>query len=122
VQLPKQCEISAIFRAQSRCRYSRTLHTTPTDVDGDGIPAAVDFTVERNHFVAPPFVNMDVRLAKWFKLGDRVRLEALIEYFNTFNRATPSAIQTSADAPVRFGTVRQVLPGREGQAGIKIEF
>jgi Carboxypeptidase regulatory-like domain/TonB dependent receptor/TonB-dependent Receptor Plug Domain len=121
-QLPKQFQISAIFRAQSGFHYSRTFSNDAPDVDGDGIPASNDFTVGRNHFVAPPFVNMDVRLSKWFKLGDRIRLEALIEFFNTFNRANPSQIQSVAEGPVRFGTVTQVLPGREGQVGIKIEF
>ncbi len=122
LQLPKQFEFSAIFRAQSGVHYSRSFSTTATDVDGDGIPASVDFTAGRNHFVAPLYVNMDVRLSKWFRLGDRFRLEALIEYFNTFNRANPSAIQNAGEGPVRFGTVTQVLPGREGQVGIKIEF
>ena len=122
IQLPKQFQISAIFRAQSGFHYSRSFSNNATDVDGDGIPAANDFTVGRNHFVAPPFVNMDVRLSKWFRLGDRFRLETLIEFFNTFNRANPSGIQSVADSPVPFGTVTQVLPGREGQVGIKIEF
>ncbi len=121
-QLPKQFQISAIFRAQSGFHYSRSFSNDAPDVDGDGIPASNDFTVGRNHFVAPPFVNMDVRLAKWFNVRDRFRVEALIEFFNTFNRANPSQIQTVAEGPVRFGTVTQVLPGREGQVGIKIEF
>ena len=121
-QLPKKFQISAIFRAQSGFHYSRSFSNDAADVDGDGIPASIDFTAGRNHFVASPFVNMDVRLSKWFPLGDRFRVEALIEFFNTFNRANPSQVQTAADAPVRFGTVTQVLPGREGQVGIKIEF
>ena len=62
------------------------------------------------------------RFSKWFRLGDRYRLEALIEFFNTLNRSNPSQIQTAAEGPVRFGTVTQVLPGREGQVGIRIEF
>jgi len=122
LELPKGFQISAIFRAQSGFRYSRTFSADAPDVDGDGIPAATDFTAGRNHFVAPPFANLDARLSKWFRFGDRFRFEALIEYFNVFNRANPSQIQTAADAPVRFGTVTQVLPGREGQVGIKIEF
>jgi hypothetical protein len=121
-QLPKKFQISAIFRAQSGFHYSRSFSNDAPDVDGDGIPASIDFTAGRNHFVAPPFVNMDVRLSKWFHLGDRFRLEALIEFFDTFNRANPLQMQTAADAPVPFGTVAQVLPGREGQVGIKIEF
>jgi hypothetical protein len=124
-QLPNQFQVYAIFRAQSGFHYSSTFSNDAPDVDGDGIPAARDFSVGRNHVVAPPFVNLDVRLSKWLrlaKLGDRFRLEALIEYFNTFNRANPSQIQTAADSQVRFGTVTQVLPRREGQVGIKIEF
>jgi hypothetical protein len=120
--LPKGFEVSAIFRVQSGFHYSRSFSNDAPDVDGDGLPAAVDFTAGRNHFVAPAFVNMDLRLAKWFRLKDRFRLETLIEFFNAFNRGNPSRIQTAADAPVRFGTVLQKLPGREGQVGIKIAF
>lgn len=122
LELPKGFQISAIFRAQSGFRYSQTFSADAPDVDGDGIPAAIDFTAGRNHFVAPPFVNMDMRLSKWFRFKDRLRLETLIEYFNTFNRVNPSQVQTAADAPVRFGTVTQVLPGREGQIGIRFVF
>jgi hypothetical protein len=122
IQLPKQFQISAIFRAQSGFHYSRSFTTDAPDVDGDGIPASIDFTAGRNHYVAPPFVNMDIRLSKWFQLGDRFRLETLIEFFNTFNRASPSQIQAISEGPLRFGTVTQVLPGREGQVGIKLEF
>jgi hypothetical protein len=122
VQLPKQFQISAIFRGQSGFHYSRTFTNDAPDVDGDGIPASNDFTAGRNRFVAPPFVNLDARLSKTFSFGDHVRLEALIEYFNLANRANPSVIQQTAEGPVRFGTVTQFLPGREGQVGIKLEF
>jgi len=122
IQLPKQFQISAIFRAQSGFRYSKSFTNDDPDVDGDGIPAAIDFTAGRNHFSAPPFVNLDFRLSRWFRLGDHARLEALIEYFNLFNRANPAQIQTAASGPVRFRSVTQFLPGREGQVGIKLEF
>jgi len=107
---------------QNGSRRQLAFTTDAPDVDGDGIPASIDFTVGRNHFVAPPFVNLDTRLSKWFRLSDHARLQALIEYFNILNRANPSQIQTTATGPVRFGTVTQVLPGREGQVGIKLEF
>jgi hypothetical protein len=122
IQLPKQFQISSIFRAQSGFHYSRTFTTDAPDVDGDGIPAANDFTVGRNHFVAPPFVSLDARLAKSFTFGDHVKLQTLIEFFNVFNRPNPSQILTQAEGPVRFGTVTQVLTGREGQVGVKLEF
>jgi hypothetical protein len=72
--------------------------------------------------VAPPFVNLDARFSRRIRLGDRVQLEVLIEFFNVFNRGNPSEIQNIADAPVPFGRVTQVLPGREGQVGVRMEF
>jgi hypothetical protein len=122
VLLPKGFQISAIFRAQSGFHYSRSFSNDAPDVDGDGIPSSIDYTVGRNHFVAPPFVNLDVRLSKSFQLRDRFRVEVLIEYFNVLNRANPSQIQNAAESPVRFGTVVEVLSGREGQMGVKVEF
>ena len=67
-------------------------------------------------------MSLDARLSKRFRFGERLRLDALIEFFNVFNRGNPAEIQTAADAPVPFGTVTQVLPGREGQVGLRIEF
>ena len=124
VHLPWAVEASAIFRAQSGFHYSRSLPFVSNwpDVDGDGNPESIDFTAGRNHFVAPPFVNLDARLSKSFRFGNRGRLEGMIEFFNVFNRANPSAVQDAADAPVPFGTVLQVLPGREGQVGLRVEF
>ena len=51
-----------------------------------------------------------------------MKLRALIEFFNLFNRRNPSQVQSASGAPVPFGTVTQVLPGREGQIGLRIEF
>lgn len=122
-QLPKQFQISAIFRAQSGFHYTKSFSSTGSaDVDGDGIPAARDFTQPRNHFVAPPFINLDFRLSRRFHFHDRFEVETLIEFFNVLNRANPAQIQGAGDAPVPFGTVTQVLSGREGQAGIKVSF
>ena len=81
-------------------------------------PASVDLAAGRNHFVAPPFVNLDARLSKRFRLGDRLRLEPLIEVFNVFNRANPGEVQTAANAPVPFGTVTQVHATTEVPTGV----
>jgi len=55
-------------------------------------------------------------------VGEHVKLETLIEFFNLFNRGNPSQIQSVSNAPVPFGTVTQVLPGREGQVGLRVVF
>jgi hypothetical protein len=127
IQLPWKLSFSSIFRAQSGFHYSAAFAATPPDVDGDNHFNGVDFTKGRNHFTAPPFVNIDVRVAKRFDFGERINLQAYVEFFNLFNRANPAAVnglpRTSSNptAP-QFGQVLQVLPGREGQVGVKIEF
>jgi Carboxypeptidase regulatory-like domain/TonB dependent receptor/TonB-dependent Receptor Plug Domain len=114
--------LSGIFRAQSGFHYSAAT-LTPADVDGDGYLNGLDYTKGRNHFTAPPFVNLDVRLAKFFAVGENVRLHAYVEFFNLFNRANPAAVEqfpNVSSAP--FGATLQVLPGREGQVGVRLDF
>ena len=126
-QLPWKLEFSGIFRAQSGFHYSAMFASHPPDVDGGGSFNGLDFTKGRNHFTAPVFINMDIRIAKRFDWSEHVKLHAYVEYFNLFNRDNPAAINglppasPNSDAP-RFGQVLQVLPGREGQVGLRLEF
>lgn len=92
VQLPWKMDFSGIFRAQSGFHYSAGFSVKPPDVDGDGHFNGVDFLQGSNHFVAPPFVNFDMRIAKRFDFRERVRLHAYLEFFNLLNRANPAAI------------------------------
>lgn len=64
-----------------------------------------------------------MRVAKRFNITERVKLRALFEFFNVFNRQNPAAVenrQNIANSP--FNSLRQVLPGREGQVGLRLEF
>jgi hypothetical protein len=121
VQLPWRFEISDIFRVQSGFAYSRGT-TNPVDVDGDGLYNNQDINYVRNSFRAPKFVNMDVRLAKNFVIGERMKLGAYLEMFNLFNNANPAAMENMPDQPAPLDSVIQVLPGREGQVGLRITF
>jgi hypothetical protein len=122
VNLPWQFQISGIFRAQSGFHFSR-FDDPPRDPDGNGNFSGVDFTAGRNAFTAAPFVNLDLRFAKRFDIGDRVNVQLLFEFFNVLNRQNPSAVQNRANLLTQpFGSTTQVLPGREGQVGIRIEF
>jgi hypothetical protein len=43
--------------------------------------------------------------------------------FNVFNSRNPAAVETNPVSTVtQFGKAIQVLPGREGQIGVRIEF
>ena len=122
--LPWQLQLSGIFRAQSGFHFSRQApQASLEDPDGDGTFNTIDHRFGRNAFTAPPFVNFDMRVTKRFNITERVRIHALFEFFNVFNRQNPAAVEGRVDNVNRpFGTRSQVLPGREGQVGLRLEF
>src|SRR5690349_21648154 len=122
VELPWQFQLSGIFRAQSGFHYSRQPLALE-DADGDGTFNAIDHGPGRNAFTSPAFVNLDMRVAKRFNITERVKIQAMFEFFNLLNRQNPAAVQIQqniVNSP--FGSLRQVLPGREGQVGLRVEF
>lgn len=122
VQLPWKSEFSSIFRVQSGFPYSRNLNTL-IDVDGNTNSNGIDHSAGRNDFTAPTFANVDMRVAKRFDISERVRLHAYFEMFNLLNAANPAAVQTQTNVTSQpFGSKTQLLPGREGQVGLRIEF
>lgn len=118
LSLPWQVQISGIFRAQSGFHFSRT--GSSADPDGNGTLQGIDLVAGRNAFTSPPYVNLDMRFTKRFDIGERFKVHALFEVFNFFNRQNPAAVETVV--PATFGTLKQVLPGREGQIGLRFEF
>jgi hypothetical protein len=121
VQLPWKFSITDIFRVQSGFRYSAGTDDG-ADIDGDGFTNGLDYTQGRNHFQAPAYSNMDIRLAKGFDFAERLHLDLYFEYFNLFNTDNPAAIQSLSDQPTPFGSKLQVLNGREGQVGMHFTF
>jgi len=126
VSLPLQFQIGGIFRVQSGFHFSR-FDELSRDPDGNGNFNSIDFTAGRNAFTAPAYVNLDLRFSKLFAIRERVKVQLLFEFFNLLNRQNPLLVQNRADSPARpnlrpFGTADQVLPGREGQVGIRISF
>lgn len=122
VELPWKIDLSALFRAQSGYRYTQ-LAQRPVDQDGNGNFGGRNLLTARNQFTAPPFVNMDLRVAKTFQIREKIKLQAMFEFFNLFNNANPAAIQQNEiDTTQPFGSVSQTLPGREGQIGLRLEF
>jgi hypothetical protein len=124
LELPWQLQVSGIFRAQSGFHFSRQPLALE-DADGDGTFNVIDHGsgAGRNAFTSPAFVNLDMRFAKRFNISERVKVQALFEFFNVLNRQNPAAVQTQqniVNSP--FGSLRQVLPGREGQVGLRFEF
>ena len=124
VELPFQVLVSGIFRAQSGFRFSRTPAAgVLVDPDGDASVNGIDVDAGRNAFTAPPFANLDMRFTKRFNVTRRVKADVLFEFFNILNRQNPAAVGTRTGVDIQpFGETIQVLPGREGQIGFRIEF
>jgi hypothetical protein len=124
VELPYQIQLSGIFRAQSGFHFSRQPASgVLVDPDGDASVNGIDINAGRNAFTTPPFVNLDMRFGKRFNVTSGVRAQVLLEFFNVFNRQNPAAVGRRQDVALEpFGRPTQVLPGREGQIGIRIEF
>ena len=127
VELPWKIQFSSLFRAQSGFRYTQSA-LVPLDQDGNSNFNGRDLKTGRNGFIAPHFVNMDLRVAKTFRIAERVKAQALFEFFNLFNTGNPAAVNVNQNhSPLQtgepiFGTVSERLPGREGQVGLRIEF
>ncbi len=121
VELPWRIQFSSLFRAQSGFRYT-AVAKQPIDLDANGTFTGRDLKTGRNAFNAPPFVNMDFRVAKTWVIREHFRVQGLFEFFNLFNNGNAAAIQNQQAQSTTFGTVSQRLPGREGQVGLKLEF
>jgi hypothetical protein len=121
VQLPWKFEFSSIFRVQGGFPFSRNTNSL-IDVDGDFFTNSIDHKYGRNEFNAPKLTNVDIRAAKRFDISERMKLYAYFEMFNLFNAANPAAVQGLSGTTPAFGAVTEVLPGREGQVGLKFEF
>lgn len=128
IDLPWQFQISGIFRAQSGFHFTKGnapgAPISEGDPDGDSSINGLDVRGgQRNAFTAPPLVNFDLRFSKRFNLGERVKAQLLFEFFNVLNRQNPAAVQTVQGITGQpFGKATQVLPGREGQFGFRVEF
>jgi hypothetical protein len=124
VELPYQFMVSGIFRAQSGFHFSRSPATgVLVDPDGDASVNGIDVDAGRNAFNAPPLVNLDMRFTKRFNITSRIKADVLLEFFNLLNRQNPAAVGRQEGVQLQpFGEPTQVLPGREGQIGFRIEF
>ncbi len=121
VQLPLNFELAAIFRHQTGFPFSRSTPAAALDIDGDQNFSTRDYDFERNSFEAPEYTSLDARAAWNFEIG-RVGGTILLEFFNLTNEQNPAAVETTPGRTVGFGDPLQVLPGREGQLGVRFEF
>lgn len=123
VSLPLGLRFSGVLRMTSGVYF--TAFQDPVDVDGDGIYGLTAPGTKRNQFRGPMTANLDLRLLKKFKFGERFAASLLGEVFNLTNARNPADINNffvSGKPGPDFGKTRTPLPGREAQLGLKFEF
>ena len=121
VDLPLGFQVSAIFRYQSGFHFSQSADDL-SDPDGNLSFVTRDTSIPKNSFEGPSYKNLDVRLAKFFSLGSNRQLTLLVEFFNVTNEQNAAAVEEFTGRLTPFGEALQVLPGREGQIGVRFEF
>jgi hypothetical protein len=90
LHLPWAFDVSTLSQFESARPY--TLGTG-VDINGDGV--ANDRAVVNgrqttlDQFRGTPFAQIDLRVSRNFKLGERVVLRPLVEFFNVLNRQNP---------------------------------
>jgi hypothetical protein len=123
LDLPFGFIFSGVVRATSGAYFSAAGGLL--DYDGDGIQSARPVGTTRNQFRGPKTFNLDMRVEKRFRFGERFAASALIEFFNMTNEGNPRLIDNSwvsgAPGPT-FGDTRIPLPGREIQIGFRFTF
>jgi len=130
---------SGILQFQSGFAYSAAVTGNPNNDDNTANDRVTG--TERNQFSTPATYQVDMRLMRVLKFGERYRLTILGEGFNIFNRSNVSAVNNSfytatfnnttqtgtltrtltSNFPV-FGQPRLFLTERQFQLGIKFEF
>jgi hypothetical protein len=93
VYVPGGFEISTLFQAETGRPITLT---TPVDVNGLGDPTndrAVINGVQTSmdQFRGTPYIQLDMRVTRPFKVGERWNIMPFIEFFNLFNRNNPGA-------------------------------
>jgi len=151
-ELPGKIEISPIFQAASGRPYSELAGV---DIDGDGRHALdrvcegstlTDFIltpgctmIKPNTLTGKPFIELDTRVTKYFKFGERDKLSIFAEFYNLFNRAnfcnsyeedvstttfnTPRAFCSGpSNAGALSGYSAAAVPSLHTELGLRFEF
>ncbi len=103
--------LTGIFTAQSGIAYSALVSGDP-NADGitstDRVPGT-----KRNQFSTPSTYQVDMRVGKIIRFGERYRLSLFAEGFNIFNRSNVQSVNNTQYAFSSAGTVGGVaLPAR----------
>jgi hypothetical protein len=85
VFIPGGFEVSTMTQAESARPITITTADNSQRISVNGLPTALDA------FRGTPYIQMDLRVTRPFKIGDRMQVLPFVEFFNVFNRNNPGA-------------------------------
>jgi carboxypeptidase family protein len=94
--IPGGFELSTLFQAEAARPFTITTADNSQRISVNGAPTALDA------FRGTPYIQMDLRVTRPFRLGERFEVRPFAEFFNLFNRNNPDAnfVGTIAALPV----------------------
>lgn len=85
VYAPGGIEITTLIQAESARPFTITTADNSTRISVNGLETPLDA------FRGTPYIQMDLRVSRPIKLGDRWEIRPFAEFFNLFNRNNPGA-------------------------------
>ena len=85
VHIPGGFELTTITQAESARPFTITNATNDGRISVNGTPTSLD------EFRGAPYVQMDLRVSRPIKIGERWQINPFAEFFNVFNRNNPGA-------------------------------
>jgi len=119
--LPHEFQISGVFTAASARPYNVI---TGTDDNGDGFLRDRPAGVSRNSARGSDFVNLDLRVSKWFTLADKYKFQFLVDFFNLTNHDNfdPESFNGNLASGDNFGKPSVAFNPRQIQLGVRFQF
>ena len=105
VYVPGGFELATLTQAESARPFTITTSDNSDRISVNGFKTPLDA------FRGTPYIQMDLRLSRPIKLGDRWEIRPFAEFFNVFNRNNPGANYVTNVA------VLPNVPAAEAQAG-----
>jgi len=96
VHAPGGFELSTLFQAEAARPFTITTADNSGRISVNGVPTALDA------FRGTPYIQMDMRVSRPIRIGERLEINPFAEFFNVFNRNNPGAnfIGTIAALPL----------------------
>jgi len=105
VNIPGGFELTTLTQAESARPYTITNANNSGRISVNGVPTRLD------EFRGTPYIQMDLRVSRPIKFGDRWQVLPFAEFFNLFNRNNPGANYVANVSAL------SIVPPAEAQAG-----